>query len=158
MNAAGLALVPEGRAILGRMSIHENLVLAGEKRQPRAAQPRSDEELVDRADLAPQLVRPVREEQRVADNAPLQLEDQRPAAVRLFPQGPQRPEHLLGADRPGPGVLAVQREAHADHDIVVHAGGEAPHAGTLRATSGIGYARRGGSDRHPLVLGSPRCP
>jgi branched-chain amino acid transport system ATP-binding protein len=35
--AAGLALVPEGRAILGRMSIEENLVLAGEKRQPRAA-------------------------------------------------------------------------------------------------------------------------
>ena len=35
--AAGLALVPEGRAILGRMTIHENMVLAGEKRQPRAA-------------------------------------------------------------------------------------------------------------------------
>jgi branched-chain amino acid transport system ATP-binding protein len=35
--AAGLALVPEGRAILGRMTIHENLVLAGERRQPRAA-------------------------------------------------------------------------------------------------------------------------
>jgi branched-chain amino acid transport system ATP-binding protein len=35
--AAGLALVPEGRAILGRMTIHENLVLAGEKRQPRGA-------------------------------------------------------------------------------------------------------------------------
>ncbi len=35
--AAGLALVPEGRAILGRMTIHENLVLAGEKRQPRSA-------------------------------------------------------------------------------------------------------------------------
>ena len=34
---AGLALVPEGRAILGRMSIEENLVLAGEERQPRAA-------------------------------------------------------------------------------------------------------------------------
>jgi branched-chain amino acid transport system ATP-binding protein len=32
--AAGLALVPEGRAILGRMTIQENLVLAGEKRQP----------------------------------------------------------------------------------------------------------------------------
>jgi branched-chain amino acid transport system ATP-binding protein len=35
--AAGLALVPEGRAILGRMTIEENLVLAGERRQPRAA-------------------------------------------------------------------------------------------------------------------------
>ncbi len=35
--AAGLALVPEGRAILGRMTIQENLVLAGEKRQPRPA-------------------------------------------------------------------------------------------------------------------------
>jgi len=35
--AAGLALVPEGRAILGRMTIEENLVLAGEKRQPRRA-------------------------------------------------------------------------------------------------------------------------
>jgi branched-chain amino acid transport system ATP-binding protein len=33
--AAGLSLVPEGRAILGRMSVEENLVLAGEKRQPR---------------------------------------------------------------------------------------------------------------------------
>jgi branched-chain amino acid transport system ATP-binding protein len=30
--AAGLALVPEGRAILGRMTIEENLVLAGERR------------------------------------------------------------------------------------------------------------------------------
>jgi branched-chain amino acid transport system ATP-binding protein len=35
--AAGLALVPEGRAILGRMTIEENLVLAGEKRQPARA-------------------------------------------------------------------------------------------------------------------------
>jgi len=34
--AAGLALVPEGRAILGRMTIEENLVLAGEKRQDSA--------------------------------------------------------------------------------------------------------------------------
>lgn len=31
--AAGLVLVPEGRAILGRMTVEENLVLAGEKRQ-----------------------------------------------------------------------------------------------------------------------------
>jgi len=35
--AAGLALVPEGRAILGRMTVEENLVLAGEKRQERGA-------------------------------------------------------------------------------------------------------------------------
>jgi branched-chain amino acid transport system ATP-binding protein len=35
--AAGLALVPEGRAVLGRMTIEENLVLAGERRQPRGA-------------------------------------------------------------------------------------------------------------------------
>jgi branched-chain amino acid transport system ATP-binding protein len=35
--AAGLALVPEGRAILGRMTIEENLVLAGERRQPARA-------------------------------------------------------------------------------------------------------------------------
>jgi branched-chain amino acid transport system ATP-binding protein len=35
--AAGLSLVPEGRAILGRMTIEENLVLAGEKRQDRSA-------------------------------------------------------------------------------------------------------------------------
>ncbi len=35
--AAGLSLVPEGRAILGRMTIEENLVLAGERRQPAAA-------------------------------------------------------------------------------------------------------------------------
>ena len=34
--AAGLALVPEGRAILGRMTVDENLVLAGEKRQERS--------------------------------------------------------------------------------------------------------------------------
>jgi branched-chain amino acid transport system ATP-binding protein len=33
--AAGLALVPEGRAILGRMTIDENLVLAGEMRHRR---------------------------------------------------------------------------------------------------------------------------
>ncbi len=35
--AAGLSLVPEGRAILGRMTVEENLVLAGERRQPRGA-------------------------------------------------------------------------------------------------------------------------
>jgi branched-chain amino acid transport system ATP-binding protein len=35
--AAGLVLVPEGRAILGRMTIEENLVLAGERRQERGA-------------------------------------------------------------------------------------------------------------------------
>ena len=29
--------VPEGRAVLGRMTIEENLVLAGEKRQPKGA-------------------------------------------------------------------------------------------------------------------------
>ena len=32
--AAGLSLVPEGRAILGRMTVEENLRLAGERRQP----------------------------------------------------------------------------------------------------------------------------
>ncbi len=32
--SAGLVLVPEGRAVLGRMTVEENLVLAGEKRQP----------------------------------------------------------------------------------------------------------------------------
>lgn len=35
--ANGLALVPEGRAVLGRMTIEENLVLAGERRQPPGA-------------------------------------------------------------------------------------------------------------------------
>jgi branched-chain amino acid transport system ATP-binding protein len=35
--AAGLSLVPEGRAILGRMTVRENLVLAGERRQERRA-------------------------------------------------------------------------------------------------------------------------
>jgi len=35
--AAGLSLVPEGRAILGRMTIEENLVLAGERRQEPSA-------------------------------------------------------------------------------------------------------------------------
>jgi branched-chain amino acid transport system ATP-binding protein len=34
---AGIVLVPEGRAILGRMTIEENLVLAGEKRQDRTS-------------------------------------------------------------------------------------------------------------------------
>jgi branched-chain amino acid transport system ATP-binding protein len=34
--AAGLSLVPEGRAVLGRMSIEENLRLAGELRRSRA--------------------------------------------------------------------------------------------------------------------------
>jgi branched-chain amino acid transport system ATP-binding protein len=34
--AAGLSLVPEGRAILGRMTVEENLRLAGELRRPRA--------------------------------------------------------------------------------------------------------------------------
>jgi branched-chain amino acid transport system ATP-binding protein len=35
--AAGLSLVPEGRAILGRMTIEENLRLAGERRQEARA-------------------------------------------------------------------------------------------------------------------------
>jgi len=35
--AAGLSLVPEGRAILGRMTIEENLRLAGERRQAAGA-------------------------------------------------------------------------------------------------------------------------
>jgi branched-chain amino acid transport system ATP-binding protein len=35
--SAGIVLVPEGRAILGRMTVEENLVLAGEKRQDRAS-------------------------------------------------------------------------------------------------------------------------
>ncbi len=34
--AAGLSLVPEGRAILGRMTVEENLRLAGELRRPRS--------------------------------------------------------------------------------------------------------------------------
>jgi len=33
--AAGISLVPEGRAILGRMTVEENLLLAGEPRRPR---------------------------------------------------------------------------------------------------------------------------
>jgi branched-chain amino acid transport system ATP-binding protein len=46
--AAGLVLVPEGRAILGRMTIEENLVLAGERRQPAAALRSSIEEQYQR--------------------------------------------------------------------------------------------------------------
>ncbi len=42
--AAGLSLVPEGRAILGRMTVEENLRLAGELRRPRAAVRASIEE------------------------------------------------------------------------------------------------------------------
>jgi branched-chain amino acid transport system ATP-binding protein len=37
MVAAGLSLVPEGRAVLGRMTVEENLILAGELKQPAAA-------------------------------------------------------------------------------------------------------------------------
>ncbi|HSB19372.1 MAG TPA: ABC transporter ATP-binding protein, partial [Anaeromyxobacteraceae bacterium] len=43
--AAGLSLVPEGRAILGRMTVEENLVLAGERRQgPKALAAAIDEQ------------------------------------------------------------------------------------------------------------------
>jgi branched-chain amino acid transport system ATP-binding protein len=43
--AAGLSLVPEGRAILGRMTVEENLVLAGERRQgPEALAAAIDEQ------------------------------------------------------------------------------------------------------------------
>jgi branched-chain amino acid transport system ATP-binding protein len=41
---AGIVLVPEGRAILGRMTIEENLVLAGEKRQDRTSIQRAIQE------------------------------------------------------------------------------------------------------------------
>jgi len=37
MVAAGLSLVPEGRAVLGRMTVEENLILAGELKQPKPA-------------------------------------------------------------------------------------------------------------------------
>jgi len=46
--AAGLSLVPEGRAILGRMTVEENLRLAGELRRPRAEVRASIEEQVRR--------------------------------------------------------------------------------------------------------------
>jgi branched-chain amino acid transport system ATP-binding protein len=46
--AAGISLVPEGRAILGRMSIEENLRLAGELRRPRAEVGPAVEEQLDR--------------------------------------------------------------------------------------------------------------
>jgi branched-chain amino acid transport system ATP-binding protein len=42
--AAGISLVPEGRAILGRMTVEENLRLAGEMRRPRAEIPPAIEE------------------------------------------------------------------------------------------------------------------
>jgi len=43
--AAGLSLVPEGRAVLGRMTVEENLVLAGERRQePKALAAAIDEQ------------------------------------------------------------------------------------------------------------------
>ena len=42
--ASGISLVPEGRAILARMSIEENLRLAGELRRPRAEIPAAIEE------------------------------------------------------------------------------------------------------------------
>jgi len=46
--AAGLSLVPVGRAILGRMTVEENLRLAGELRRPRAEVRASIEEQVRR--------------------------------------------------------------------------------------------------------------
>ncbi len=42
--AAGISLVPEGRAILGRMTVEENLRLAGEIRRPGAEVPGAVEE------------------------------------------------------------------------------------------------------------------
>jgi branched-chain amino acid transport system ATP-binding protein len=43
--AAGISLVPEGRAVLGRMTVEENLVLAGERRQgPKALAAAVDEQ------------------------------------------------------------------------------------------------------------------
>ena len=42
--AAGISLVPEGRAILGRMTVEENLRLAGELRRPKAEVPPAIEE------------------------------------------------------------------------------------------------------------------
>jgi branched-chain amino acid transport system ATP-binding protein len=42
--AAGISLVPEGRAIIGRMTVEENLRLAGEIRRPRAEIPPAIEE------------------------------------------------------------------------------------------------------------------
>jgi branched-chain amino acid transport system ATP-binding protein len=41
---AGLTMVPEGRAILGRMTIEENLRLAGERRRPAGELPAAIEE------------------------------------------------------------------------------------------------------------------
>jgi branched-chain amino acid transport system ATP-binding protein len=46
--AAGLSLVPEGRAVLGRMTVEENLRLAGELRRPRAEVRAAIEEQVRR--------------------------------------------------------------------------------------------------------------
>ena len=46
--AAGLSLVPEGRAILGRMTVEENLRLAGELRRPRAEVSAAIEEQIRR--------------------------------------------------------------------------------------------------------------
>ncbi len=44
--AHGLVLVPEGRAVLARMSIHENLVMAAESR-PRAVRPAERHALIE---------------------------------------------------------------------------------------------------------------
>jgi branched-chain amino acid transport system ATP-binding protein len=46
--AAGISLVPEGRAILGRMTVEENLRLAGELRRPRGEVPAAVEEQMRR--------------------------------------------------------------------------------------------------------------
>ncbi len=46
--AEGLSLVPEGRAILGRMTVRENLVLAGERKwEPKALAAAIDEQVRD---------------------------------------------------------------------------------------------------------------
>ncbi len=46
--AAGISLVPEGRAILGRMTVEENLRLAGELRRPRREIPAAIAEQYER--------------------------------------------------------------------------------------------------------------
>jgi hypothetical protein len=85
-------------------------------------------ELVDRAHLAAELVRPVGDEERVAENLLLDVEHDGPAAPRLAAQGCQRLARgpLVAGRRPG--ILPGEPEAHLHEDVVVAFVRQTPHA------------------------------
>ncbi len=139
--AAGLVLVPEGRAILGRMTIEENLVLAAESR-PRAL-PRSER----RARIEEQYARfPVLGERRGAPAGTLSGGEQQMLAIArgllarprvlmldepsmgLAPQLVQQIFEIVAAiHREGTTILLVEQNARtalavSDHAYVLERG------------------------------------